>query len=75
MTGDPLDLPLHAMNPTGRFSDRAEDYVKYRPGYPAAAIDAILDGLGGAQNRPTPMAPPMAISSICRLFKPRVSFV
>jgi SAM-dependent methyltransferase len=33
------------MNPTGRFSDRADDYVKYRPSYPAAAIDAILDGL------------------------------
>jgi SAM-dependent methyltransferase len=36
---------LHDMNPTGRFSDRADDYVKYRPSYPAAAIDAILDGL------------------------------
>jgi len=30
----------------GRFNDRAADYVKYRPTYPAAAIDAILDGLG-----------------------------
>jgi SAM-dependent methyltransferase len=28
-----------------RFSDRAADYVRYRPGYPPAAIDAILDGL------------------------------
>src|SRR5262245_1943499 len=28
-----------------RFSDRAADYVRYRPGYPAATIDAILDGL------------------------------
>jgi SAM-dependent methyltransferase len=34
------------MNPLGRFSDRAADYVKYRPSYPAAAIDAILAGLG-----------------------------
>jgi len=34
------------MDPTGRFSDRADDYVKYRPDYPAAAIDAMLDGLG-----------------------------
>lgn len=33
-------------NPTGRFSDRAADYVKYRPSYPAAAIDAVLEGLG-----------------------------
>src|SRR5262245_64002535 len=38
--------PLHEMNPTGRFTDRAADYVKYRPGYPGAAIDAILAGLG-----------------------------
>jgi SAM-dependent methyltransferase len=26
------------MNPTGRFSNRVEDYVKYRPSYPAALI-------------------------------------
>lgn len=36
--------PLDA-NPTRRFSDRAEDYARYRPSYPAAAIDAILAGL------------------------------
>lgn len=29
-----------------RFDDRADDYVKYRPTYPASAIDAILEGLG-----------------------------
>jgi SAM-dependent methyltransferase len=29
-----------------RFNDRAADYVRYRPTYPPAAIDAILDGLG-----------------------------
>jgi SAM-dependent methyltransferase len=29
-----------------RFSDRAADYVRYRPTYPPEAIDAILDGLG-----------------------------
>ncbi|MEG4808467.1 class I SAM-dependent methyltransferase [Microcoleus sp. F8-D3] len=39
-------LPLYEMNPLGRFDDRAADYVKYRPSYPAAAIDAILEGLG-----------------------------
>ena len=33
-----------------RFSDRAADYVRYRPGYPAAAIDAILAGLGPAAH-------------------------
>ncbi|HEX6810799.1 MAG TPA: methyltransferase domain-containing protein [Planctomycetota bacterium] len=36
--------PLDA-DPTRRFSDRAEDYARYRPGYPAEAIDAILAGL------------------------------
>ncbi len=52
MTLDPAPKPdsdphahLHEMNPTGRFSDRVGDYVKFRPGYPAAAIDAILEGL------------------------------
>lgn len=34
------------MNPTERFGDRAEAYVVGRPSYPAAAIDAVLDGLG-----------------------------
>ncbi|HLQ38662.1 MAG TPA: class I SAM-dependent methyltransferase [Planctomycetota bacterium] len=33
-------------DPTRRFSDRAEDYAKYRPGYPPAAFDALLAGLG-----------------------------
>jgi SAM-dependent methyltransferase len=37
---------LHTLNPLNRFSDRSADYVKYRPSYPAAAIDAILAGLG-----------------------------
>ena len=46
MTPGPEDPPLHELDPTSRFSDRAEDYVKYRPGYPLAAIDAILRGLG-----------------------------
>ena len=33
---------LHQLNPQSRFSDRAEDYAKYRPSYPTAAIDCIL---------------------------------
>ncbi len=32
-------------NPTTRFTDRARDYARFRPSYPAAAIDAMLDGL------------------------------
>lgn len=39
------DPPLHDLDPTSRFSDRATDYVRFRPDYPWAAIDAILAGL------------------------------
>jgi SAM-dependent methyltransferase len=35
-----------AADPTERFSGRAADYVRYRPGYPDDAIAAVLDGLG-----------------------------
>jgi SAM-dependent methyltransferase len=34
------------LDTVGRFSDRAADYVKYRPSYPAEAVDAMLDGFG-----------------------------
>ena len=37
---------LHDLNPTGRFSDRAADYVKYRPCYPEGAVAAMLAHLG-----------------------------
>lgn len=40
-----IEKALHTMNPQSRFSDRAENYAKYRPGYPAAAIDSVLAGL------------------------------
>jgi SAM-dependent methyltransferase len=30
---------------TRRFHDRAKDYARYRPGYPADAVDALLQGL------------------------------
>ncbi len=32
-------------NPTGRFKDRASDYARSRPSYPAVAIDWVLQGL------------------------------
>jgi len=35
-------------HPTCRFHDRAEDYARYRPGYPADAVDALLRGLPSA---------------------------
>ena len=34
------------LDTVGRFSDRAADYVLYRPSYPGEAVRAILDGLG-----------------------------
>lgn len=37
--------PLHTMNPQNRFSDCSADYAKYRPSYPIAAINSILEGL------------------------------
>jgi ubiquinone/menaquinone biosynthesis C-methylase UbiE len=36
------------MAPTQRFSDRVDDYVRFRPSYPAPALDAILEGLDAA---------------------------
>jgi ubiquinone/menaquinone biosynthesis C-methylase UbiE len=39
--------PLYQLDPTNRFSDRVEEYAKYRPTYPAVAIDAILADLSG----------------------------
>ena len=38
---------LHQMNPQSRFSNRAEDYAKYRPSYAPEAIDCIVAGLEG----------------------------
>jgi SAM-dependent methyltransferase len=34
--------PLHTLDPTSRFSDRARDYARFRPTYPREAIDAII---------------------------------
>lgn len=35
-----------ATEPTLRFSNRVEDYVKYRPGYPAAVLDWLQEAFG-----------------------------
>ena len=45
-------LPLHRMQPLQRFSDRAEEYVKYRPNYPGEAIDVILADLRADLGNP-----------------------
>jgi SAM-dependent methyltransferase len=38
-------MTTSALEPTGRFTNRAADYVRHRPTYPAAAVDALLAGL------------------------------
>lgn len=40
------ELSLHQLHPLTRFSDRAEDYARFRPSYPIAAIAAIVENLG-----------------------------
>jgi SAM-dependent methyltransferase len=37
---------LSDLNPTGRFTGRASAYARYRPDYPAAAVDTILARCG-----------------------------
>lgn len=32
------------IQPTQRFSDRVENYIKYRPGYPAALVELLEEG-------------------------------
>lgn len=40
----------HELDTVARFNDRADDYIRYRPGYPTEAVDAILQGLGRADE-------------------------
>jgi SAM-dependent methyltransferase len=37
--------PLHQQNPTTRFTSTVADYVRFRPGYPDEAFDAMVEGL------------------------------
>src|ERR1700687_5149263 len=37
---------MPAPNPTQRFSSRVSNYVRYRPGYPAAVIDLLKKECG-----------------------------
>src|SRR5688572_11917621 len=34
------------MEPTERFTGRASDYARYRPGYPASVLDLLHHGIG-----------------------------
>lgn len=37
---------LHATDPTGRFTDRVDNYARYRPTYPAAVIKTLRESCG-----------------------------
>jgi SAM-dependent methyltransferase len=38
------DAPLHTMDPTRRFTSLSDHYARWRPDYPAAAIELVLEG-------------------------------
>jgi SAM-dependent methyltransferase len=38
--------PLLELNPTGRFSSRVDNYVRYRPGYPKEILDLLKAACG-----------------------------
>lgn len=40
-----FSTPLYNLNPLSRFSDKAENYTKYRPLYPDTVIDKVLENL------------------------------
>jgi SAM-dependent methyltransferase len=44
--------PAAAPDPRQRFSDRVGDYVRYRPGYPAAAVDLVARRAGIGEGSP-----------------------
>ncbi len=41
---------MNVANPENRFSDRVEDYIKYRPGYPPELISFLNDEIGFGNN-------------------------
>ncbi len=45
-----FSTPLYNLNPLNRFSDKAENYTKYRPNYPDTVIDKILENLNLANK-------------------------
>src|SRR5882757_1210477 len=42
----PLSSPMPASNATSRFSDRVENYVRYRPGYPPEVLQTLRTECG-----------------------------
>jgi SAM-dependent methyltransferase len=59
----PPGAPLHTLNPTGRFSDRAADYRLARPDYAPGAIAHLLEGLDTARLTAVDLGAGTGISS------------
>lgn len=60
------------LNPLTRFTDRVEEYVRYRPSYPAKLIEFLRAGAGlgpglSAPQRDHPQHEPM-IAALRRLY-------
>ncbi|BAY87133.1 type 11 methyltransferase [Calothrix parasitica NIES-267] len=45
-----FNTPLYNLNPLNRFSDKAENYTKYRPLYPDEVIDKILENFASTNQ-------------------------
>jgi SAM-dependent methyltransferase len=48
--GNRLEFIQPLPEPTGRFSDRVEDYVRYRPGYPPQILSVLAEETGFSKN-------------------------
>src|SRR5450432_356993 len=46
-----MSKALNDLDPTGRFSNRADNYAKYRPTYPPALIACLEEQLGLRKGR------------------------
>ena len=49
---------MPASNATSRFSDRVENYVRYRPGYPPEALQILRPNAGSRRTTWLPTLPP-----------------
>ena len=56
MNNLPFSKPMPASNATNRFSDRVENYVRYRPGYPLEVLQELKAECGLAAS-PTSAIP------------------
>ncbi len=50
METPPKNNPKPDLRPTERFSNRVENYIRYRPGYPSELLDCLRQNCGLTQN-------------------------